>query len=223
MADRPNPTRRSALAMMAAGGAGAFLAPARAFAATPRAMPAQRYLVFVDGERSGTYHVEFLPRDGGFTATSSMSIRVEVAFITAYRYQQDGQEDWRGGKLVGFEYVTNDDGTPFLVSGRRKGEDMAVSGPKGAATVPGNISCSGFWNHNIIYAPALVDPQTGEAVPLSIRRLSAESAQIAKQAVHGLGYAFDTFLKGTIWYDSHDQLLATSFTQQGHKVEFRRA
>ena len=214
-------TRRRALNMLAAGSAAAVLRPTGLFAATR--MPPQNYLVFVDSARSGTYNVEFVPRDGGFTATSAMSVRVEVAFITAYRYQQDGQEDWKDGKLVGCEYVTNDDGKPFLVNAKRDGEKLVVTGPHGKNMAPGTVFPSGFWNHDILGASELIDPQTGELVPLHIRRLSAETAQIAKQSIHGLGYAFDTFLKGMIWYDAHGQLLATSFTQQGHKIELRKA
>lgn len=214
--------RRDALRLAAAGAAAALLAPRRVFAAVTDRSPLQ-YLVFVDGKRSGTYTVEFVPRGEGFTAMSAMSIRVDVAFITAYRYQQDGQEDWHDGKLVGFEYVTNDDGKTALVSGKRQDEQFVVTGPKSPGSAPGDVLASGFWNHGILAAHALVDPQTAELVPLSVRALGTKSAKVAGASVHGAEYAVETFLKGTVWYDAHQHLLASSFMQDGHKVELRRA
>ena len=213
--------RRAALKLTAAGAAGALLMPPRLFAATPE-RPLE-YLVFVDGKRSGTYTVEFVPRAGGFTATSAMSIRVDVAFITAYRYQQDGQEDWHDGKLVAFEYVTNDDGKAALVNAKREADKFVVKGPKSPGSAPGDAMSSGFWNHGILAAHQLVDPQTAELVPLTVRDLGHRSAAVAGTHVHGTEYAVQTFLKGTVWYDAHRHLLASSFTQDGHKVEFRRA
>ncbi len=217
----PPISRRAALRLTAAGAAGALLMPHRLFAAVPE-RPLS-YLVFVDGKRSGTYTVEFVPRGGGFTATSAMSIRVDIAFITAYRYQQDGQEDWHDGKLVAFEYVTNDDGKAALVNGKRDADKFVVKGPKSPGSAPGDAMSSGFWNHGILAARQLVDPQTAELVPLTVRDLGHRSAKVAGTTIHGDEYAVETFLKGTVWYDAHRHLLASSFTQDGHKVEFRRA
>jgi hypothetical protein len=213
--------RRAALRLVGASGAAILLAPSGLLAATPPA-PLQ-YLVFVDGKRSGTYTVEFVPRAQGFTAISAMSIRVEVAFITAYRYQQDGQEDWHDGKLVGFEYVTNDDGKTALVSAKRGDENFIVTGPKSPGSAPGETMASGFWNHGILAARQLVDPQTAELVPLIVRALGDKTAKIAGATVHGVEFSVETFLKGTVWYDAHRHLLASSFIQDGHKVELRRA
>jgi hypothetical protein len=218
---RPRLISRRAALRLTAGAAGALLMPRRLFAAPPE-RPLS-YLVFVDGKRSGTYNVEFVPRAGGFTATSAMSIRVDVAFITAYRYQQDGQEDWHDGKLVAFEYVTNDDGKAALVNGKRDADRFVVKGPKSPGSAPGDAMSSGFWNHSILAAHQLVDPQTAELVPLAVRDVGHSSAKVAGANVHGTEYAVETFLKGTVWYDQHRHLLASSFTQDGHKVEMRRA
>lgn len=213
--------RRAALTLVAGGAAGTLLAPRRLFAA-PSDRPLD-YLVFVNGKRSGTYTVEFVPRVEGFTAVSAMSIRVELAFITAYRYQQDGQEDWRDGKLMGFEYITNDDGKPALVNGTRDADKFVVTGPKSPGFVPGDIMLAGIWNHGIIAASQLVDPQTAELVPLKVRDLGHRSAKIAGSPIQGTEYTFDTFLKGTVWYDAHRHLVGSSFVLDGHKVELRRA
>jgi Family of unknown function (DUF6134) len=219
---RRDVNRRAALGLIAACGASLALAPGRVLASAPAPAPL-KYLVFVDGTHSGTYHVEFVPRTGGFTAVSAMSIRIEFAFITAYRYQQDGQEDWHNGRLESFEYLTNDNGQAILVSGSRVGDHLLVNGPNGRATVPGDALSSGFWNAGILACKHLVDPQTAALVPLAVHKLGATTAEIAQRSIHGVAYALQTFLQGTVWYDAHNHLLASSFSQEGHKVELRRA
>jgi hypothetical protein len=214
--------RRRFIQSVALGGAVAATFPYRAFAVPLKPRPAE-YLVFIDGKRSGTYTTEFVPRKNGFTATTSMSIRVDVLFVTAYRYQQDGQEDWDEGKLMGFDYVTNDDGKPFLVGAKRAGDSFTITGRNGQKSVPGDAMSSGFWNSGLLKCRHLVDPQTAELVPLSVKPLAHKSATIAQRTIQGEGHSVDTFLKGTIWFDEHQHLLATSFIQDGHKVEMRHA
>ena len=82
---------------------------------------------------------------------------------------------------------------------------------------------SGFWNEGIVKANRLIDPQTAELVPLKVQALGSKSAHVASAPIQGSEFALDTFLRGMIWFDHHHHLLASSFTQDGHKVELRRA
>jgi hypothetical protein len=210
--------RRQAFSVIA--GAGVTLIARHANADVVRAPPHPlRHQVFVDGTRSGTLNIEFVPRLHGFTVISSMSIRVEVLFVTAYRYQQDAQEDWERGRLVAFEYVTNDDGATSHVSARREGDGFLVTGPNGNQRSEVGAAAPSFWNIDIVKRSLLVNPQSGEVVPLTIQPLKQQSVIIAHKSIHGHGYGFDTFVKGAAWFDSHHQLLAITFEKDGHKVE----
>jgi hypothetical protein len=177
------------------------------------------YRVFVNGSRSGVQSVDFVPQPQGFTAISALSIRVRVAFVTVYRYQQDGQEDWQNGTLAGFEYVTNDNGAVSRVVARRDGDRFVVTGPNGEQTVPGNVNSAGFWYGGILRSSQLVDPQTAELFPLAVQPLAAPSVTIGGVTVHGRGYAMQTFLSGTVWYDQRQHMLAATFGKNGHKIE----
>jgi len=131
-------TRRRTFGVVAGGivaGVGGALADRRAAAAPENGLrPGANYQIFVDGDYSGSQFVAFVPRQQGFTATTHMSIRVEVLFVTAYRFHQIGDSDWRDGQPVAFEYVTNNDGTPTLVSGKIVDGDWAISGPNGTSS-----------------------------------------------------------------------------------------
>jgi hypothetical protein len=224
---RPLISRRRTLGVVAGGivgGVGSALAPRSAAAGpTTGIRPPVNYQIFVDGDHSGSQHVDFVTREQGFTATTHMSIRVEVLFVTAFRFHQTGDSDWSGGQPVAFEYMTNNDGTPTLVSGKKVAGDWAISGPGGSRTVSGSAIVPGFWNYDIVNATSIIDPEKGVAVPFSAVRLADTSTTVADQTITGEGYALNTFLDGQIWFDTDKSLQALIFTQQGHTVAVIKA
>jgi hypothetical protein len=86
-------SRRSAIGLLALSGAMVVAGRGQAMP-NDRVPQSLRFLAFVDGSRSGTQNIDFVPRNGGFTAMSSLSIRMELLFVTLYRFQQSGEEDW---------------------------------------------------------------------------------------------------------------------------------
>jgi uncharacterized protein DUF6134 len=214
--------RRRALGLLALGGAMTIAGRGQAATNDHIAQPL-RYLAYVDGGRSGTHDIEFVPRERGFTVMSSLCIRLELAFVTLYRYQQSGQEDWKDGKLLAFEYVTNDDGdTSHVTAQRDESGNFVVNGQNGQRTVPGDAMAASFWNSGILNQSHIIDPQTGELATLSVRSLDQKSAEIARRTIRGNGYAFQTFIDGVLWFDEHRRSLALTFEKKRHKIELVR-
>ena len=54
----------------------------------------------------------------GLQVTSRLDLAVKVAFITAYRYEQTGEDEWRDDVLVRTRIQTNDDGKDYAGGGR---------------------------------------------------------------------------------------------------------
>jgi hypothetical protein len=223
----PRISRRRSLALVAGGlvaGAGAVVAPRRSQAAPSSEIPpAVNYQIFVDGDLSGSQHVDFVPRPQGFTATTHMSIRVEVMFVTAFRFHQIGDSDWHDGNPVGFEYITNNDGTPSSVLGKRDGENWTITGPGGTQTGVGSAAPPGFWNRDIVTATSVVDPEKGIVVPFRAERLAETSTSVAGQTITGEGYAVTSFIVGQLWFAPDKSLAALIFDKQGHTVAVLKA
>lgn len=220
-------TRRHTFGMAACGivaGIGGALANRNAVAGPANGIrPPVNYNIFVDGDHSGSQHVAFVSREQGVTATTHMSIRVEVMFVTAFRFHQIGDSDWSNGKPIAFEYVTNNDGTPTLVSGKRVADDWAISGPGGTYTATGSAMVPGFWNYEIVNATSVIDPEKGVVVPFSAVPLTETSTTVADQTITGEGYAMTSFLVGQLWFDPDRSLQALIFTQKGHTVAVVKA
>jgi Family of unknown function (DUF6134) len=214
--------RRQLLGMVALGGAMAVSGRGQA-ASNNRTPKPLRYLAFVDGSRSGTQNIEFVPREQGFTVMSSLNIRVGLAFVTLYRFQQCGEEDWKDGKLIAFEYITNDDGNTSHVTAKRDDSgNFLVTGPTGQRTVPGDSISANFWNSDILNHPHIIDPYTGELATLSTQSLSQKSTRIARRNIQGNGYSFESFVSGALWFDEHRRSLALTFEKKGHRIELVR-
>lgn len=214
--------RRRALGVLAFGGAMVIAGRGQATSndGTPRPL---RYLAYLDGERSGIQNIEFIPLEHGFTVTSSLRMSLELAFVTLYRFRQTGQEDWKDGKLLAFEYDTDDDGDTSHVTARRdESSNFLVISQNGQRTVPGDAMSASFWNSGILKHPHIIDPQTGEPAAISVRPLEQKSAKIAGRTIRGSGYAFRTFVNGAVWFDEDGRSLALTFERNRHKIELVR-
>ena len=88
--------RRKAIALASSGMA------AIGFAnwASARAPADLQLNVYRKGSPIGTHVIRFSQTGGILKVTSQIDLRVKVAFITVFNYQQTGNDDWENGVLV---------------------------------------------------------------------------------------------------------------------------
>src|SRR5687767_5252865 len=96
---------------------------------------AYSFKVFRDGDQIGTHTLTARHEGGDLVLDIAVDIKVKVAFITAYRYEQTRREVWRDGRLIAFESKTNDDGKKAKTSGKLEGDMLVVTGPDGTQKV----------------------------------------------------------------------------------------
>ena len=82
-------------------------------AAAPAGVPEDGLLSFTvlrDGDPIGTHRLDFQEQpDGTLAVDIETDIQVTVLFVTAYRFEHQGHEKWRDGRLVGLDTTTHDD------------------------------------------------------------------------------------------------------------------
>ena len=88
--------------------------------------------VYRKGSPIGTHVIRFSQTGGTLKVTSQVDLRVKVAFITVYSYQQTANDDWENGVLVRTRIQTNDDGKETLVQAEARDGQLAVQGPSGS-------------------------------------------------------------------------------------------
>jgi Family of unknown function (DUF6134) len=216
-------TRRRAVALVGGG----FAAAALGRAARADRLPSDlAFVVYRKGSRIGTHTIGFAAVGGGERVTSRVELAVKMAFVTVYRYEQTGEDEWRDGALVRTRIRTNDDGRDFLVEAEAEGGALAISGAAGRYEAKlGTMTDLNFWNEAITRQARLIDSQNGELVQIAVRPEPTETIPVLGRAVQARRFAM-TGTKGrsgTVWYDPDGRLVKAAVVTRGETLAYELA
>jgi hypothetical protein len=192
----------------------------RAAVATPRDIQLN---VYRKGSPIGTHVIRFSQTGGTLKVVSQVDLRVKVAFITVYSYQQTANDDWANGVLVRTRIQTNDNGKDSLVEAEARDGRLAVQGPSGSSTTElGAMTDISFWNEAISRGPVLVDSQSAELIKIQVEAATRERIMVRGQAVDARRVTM-TGTKGrsgSVWYDDAGSLVKAIVTTRGETLDY---
>jgi hypothetical protein len=213
-------TRRHAVGLIG----GALLIDGLAPAAAGTLPPDLAFDIHRNGEKIGEHRVGFTPTPGGKRVTSQIDVAVKVAFVTAYRYAQVGEDEWQDGVLVATRIRTNDDGKETLVSAEAQKGQLVVSGPTGGHTLPlGAMTDLNFWNQAITRQPRLIDSQSAEIVKIVCRPDKLETIRIHDRTIRAQRFVMSATRgrSGLVWYDEAGRLVKASVLTRGETLDYQ--
>ena len=217
-------TRRQAAALVGGGIAAGAIGRREPAAAAPADM---LFDVFRKGDRIGTHAIRFSPgRWRPARSTSRLELTVKIAFITVYRYEQTGQDDWQDDVLVRTRIDTNDDGKDTLVVAEARDGKLVVEGPTGTyKTSLGSMTDLSFWNEAITRGPPVIDSQTGELIKIAVKpdATSASSVRGQMSAARRFTMAATKGRSGTVWYDDAGNLVKAIVLTRGETLAYELA
>jgi hypothetical protein len=215
------PRRR--LVGVAAAAAGLSLMPRLAEAGAPP-LRSLAFGVWRKGDRIGQHTVDFTPKGNGFQVDVNIDLRVKMAFITVFSYQQQGRDVWQDGVMVSTRVNTVDDGKKFEVTATAGDGKLQVAGPNGALTLPlGTMTDLSFWNDGILRSKQLLDTQYGQVGHLTANAGSPETIAVRGQQIKATRYAVVSSegRAGDIWYDGDGQWVKAIITTRGETLDYR--
>jgi Family of unknown function (DUF6134) len=218
----PNVQSQEAIALAGGGMAAVSLG-------NPVAAPARtdvRFDVYRKDSLIGVHVIRFSQTGGTLRVASQVELRVKVAFITAYRYEQTGNDDWENDVLVRTRIQTNDNGKNLLVVAEARDGQLAVEGAAGSYTTQlGAMTDMSFWNEAITRGPPLVDSQTAELIKIRVERIARERIVVRGQAieVRCFGMAGTKGRSGRVWYDDAGSLVQAVVTTRGETLHYQLA
>jgi hypothetical protein len=218
--------RRGALALIGCGAMTAGLARPRPVLAEGGGPSDLRFDVYRKGARIGEHAVRFTPTAQGQLVASRIELAVKVAFITAYRYVQDGEDEWRQGVLVGTNIATDDDGSKTLVTAAARGDRLHVSGPAGEYDLDlGTMTDLNFWNEGITRQARLIDSQNGEPIKVAVTPDSVERMPMRGRMIEARRFAMSSTKgrSGTVWYDADGTLVKAVVYTRGERLDYQLA
>jgi len=187
-----------------------------------------RFNVSLDGKPIGYHRFELVERGAERELLSEARFTVKVLFFDVYRYVHDNRELWRGGCLAQIEARTDDNGKRNFVQGAQAVPRFVVSTGQRVTELDSCVRTFAYWNPQILTATHLLNPQTGEYVPVRVVRLGTDTLAIrgAAQAAERYRLIGDSAggerLAIDLWYSPGQEWLALeSSTQDGRRLRYQ--
>ncbi len=142
-----------------------------------------RFEVKLDDSPIG-YHKFDVRREGSVTTVQSEAdFKVRFLFFTAYRYRHEYREVWDGNCLAELRSSTDDNGKPLAVYGGLSAGGFDISADQGRRRLESCVMSFAYWNPAILGQDALVNAQTGEYVPVTVRMSGEQPVSVDGQLV----------------------------------------
>lgn len=190
-------------------------------------VPADRMLEFEivrQGSVIGHDRIRFGEENGRLTVEIDVAVKVDVAFITVYRFVHIAREIWEGGRLVAMTAQTDNDGAPHQL-GAALHDDALVVTHNGAETrVAAGLIPISLWNPATVRQSALFDSVDGEVLPTTVTPLGRSAIATAAGPVTADGYLIDAGpdFKRRVWYSESGKLVAVQLEgRDGSEVVYR--
>jgi hypothetical protein len=178
------------------------------------------FKVIRKGDQTGTHTVTARHDGEDLVLDIAVDIKVKVAFVTAYRYEQNRREVWRAGRLVAFESETNDDGKKAKTSGKAEGDKLVVEGPGGRQERRGDLLSNSYWHPETMKQAELLNTFDSSVLKVSVQDMGEEAVETAKGTVRAHRYAVTGDLERELWYDAEGRWVHMRTTRGGTPVDW---
>ncbi|HVG82109.1 MAG TPA: DUF6134 family protein [Methylomirabilota bacterium] len=178
------------------------------------------FKVIREGDQIGTHTVTARHEGGDLVLDIAVDIKVKVAFITAYRYEQTRREVWRDGKLIAFESDTNDDGKKAKTSGKLEGDMLVVTGPGGTHKVRPDIIPNSWWNPDLAKQSELLSTFDSTVLKVKVEDAGEESVETSTGPVKAHRYVLTGEAEREVWYDAEGRWVHMRTGRGGTPVDW---
>jgi hypothetical protein len=178
------------------------------------------FKVLREGDQIGTHVITARHEGGDLVLDIAVDIKVKIAFITAYRYEQTRREIWRDGRLVAFESETNDDGKKAKTSGKLEGDMLAVTGPDGTQKLRPDIISNSWWNPDLAKQSELLNTFDSKVLKVTIEDAGEETVETAAGPVKAHRYVLTGEAEREVWYDAQGRWVHMRTGRGGTPVDW---
>lgn len=164
------------------------------------------FRVFLDDRPIGSHDFEVARFGDESVLTTRAEFEVRFLFITAFRYQHENVETWRGNCLRDIRAQTDNNGESLEVEGMAEGEQFRLVANDAATELPGCVKTFAYWNPAILESERLLNSQTGEYEAVEVEFEGKEQLRISGKTIAANRYAMTT--KGgkiRLWYSATDE------------------
>lgn len=178
-----------------------------------------QFSVLLDDAPIGYHRFELLPSESGLEVRSEASFDIRILFINAFRYRHSTRELWDGECLQGIESRTRQNGKDFAVSGTPVSEGLAIEANGATDRLDGCVMTFAYWNPRFLQQSRLLNPQTGQYLPVEVEALGREELVVRGQTVVATAYQVTARdLDITVFYSADNEWLGLQSVARGGRV-----
>jgi len=177
---------------------------------------------FRNGSSIGTHRLSFRTDGERVTVDVSIRFKVDLAFVTLYRYEHDSQEVWDQGRLVGLATRTNDDGKRTEVRAQAADSVLKVSGSGGSFDLPMGSFPTTYWNRGVANQTLLLDSQDGVRTVVKPAPPVRETISILGRQAPADRYSMTGELNIDLWYTPKGEWVGLRFASKGSEITYAR-
>jgi hypothetical protein len=213
--------RRRAATLLLAGLAAAGLPPSMR-AAPIGPIKDYKFRVLREGSEIGSHAISFEDSGARHVVRTRIRLAVKVAFITAFRYEHDGEEVWENGQIQSLRTRTHDNGPDYAVLGNREANGFRVVGPEGPfVTAPNLLPSSAVWHPDYVRQTAIINVEQGGEMGLATRKLESEPLPGSRAPMMTQKFRLVTpHCGGFVWYDSAMRWMRAEIEIKGEKLTY---
>jgi hypothetical protein len=186
------------------------LAGSAAFAAVPQDGRLD-FTVLRNGDKIGRHEMIFRDGANGLQVDIKTDIKVKVLFVTAYKFEHEGHEIWKEGRLVRLWSETDDDGKHHELEAQAQADALAVNGDAARGTVAAQIIPASLWNEGILQGGTVLNTLDGKSMAIQVQDLGQENVDVHGKATPARHYVVSGDLKRELWFDERDVLVKVRF------------
>ncbi len=220
-----------AAAMAVAAPSTASLNPPAAGAGVPRDGSIE-FAVFRKGEQIGTHKIGFQEKDNRLQVEVSAELKVQMLFVTVYRYKHQSIELWSGDRMVAFESATKQNGKEWVVDAHVAGNDkLVVKANDQQRVLPDTLPPTSYWRPEMMATSRWFNTQYGSPIDVNITPQGVEQVEAVGASVTAHRYKVTGVIAETgkpvdldLWYGESGELVKMQFVAvaDGSLIEFNR-
>lgn len=149
-------------------------------------------------------------------------LAIDIMGVRAFHRQSHYREVWQGGRLIEFDGLTEDDGVPFVVRARAKGERLVVEGPAGRTEAPPTTVPSAPSLVRGIERDRFFDIKTGALLEATVTAAGREPLKVGEDVIEADRYDVAGDLAQQVWFDPAGVWVQWRLWRQGAAITLTR-
>ncbi|MGE0665453.1 MAG: DUF6134 family protein [Sphingomonadales bacterium] len=209
----------------------ASLSPAIAEIGVPRDGSIE-FTVLRKGDQIGTHTLHFREKGDRLQVEVNADLKVQLLFVTVYRYRHQATELWSGDRMVAFESATKQNGKQWTVDAHVAGDDrLLVKTNDQQRFLPDTLPPTSYWRPEMMQTSRWFNTQFGSPIDVNIEPRGVEQVDAVGTTVTAHRYKVTGVVAETgkpvdldLWYGENGELVKMQFVAvaDGSLIEFRR-